>query len=220
MMTSRVPRLVGCKVASWAESVIILLLRAWLLSFCGHACALRWAVGAWARLGAWAPSLVCGGFARRHFFSYPFTLAGACMYVPLAPAAGRKEGTRINTDSRAPPAPQDDRTQHIPSTSTRRTACVVHQLRHSSDDVRCAALHEMGKLAAAAAAEHPATNHVPGHVHAHGVHVHVVHIKGRRRPTCRLYKNRPAGFTQQNHPESHVHVHMHAGTIHQLHQAK
>ena len=26
--------------------------------------------------------------------------------------------------------------------------------------------------------------------------------KGRRRPTCRLYKNRPAGFTQQNHPES------------------
>jgi len=146
MMTSRVPRLVGCKVASWAESVIILLLRAWLLSFCGHACALRWAVGAWARLGAWAPSLVCGGFARRHFFSYPFTLAGACMYVPLAPAAGRKEGTRINTDSRAPPAPQDDRTQHIPSPSTRRPACVVHQLRHSSDDVRCAALvHEMGK---------------------------------------------------------------------------
>ena len=26
--------------------------------------------------------------------------------------------------------------------------------------------------------------------------------KGRRRPTCRLYKNKPAGFTQQNHPES------------------
>jgi len=26
--------------------------------------------------------------------------------------------------------------------------------------------------------------------------------KGRRRPTCPLYKNKPAGFTQQNHPES------------------
>ena len=25
--------------------------------------------GPWARLGAWAPSLVCGGFARRSFFS-------------------------------------------------------------------------------------------------------------------------------------------------------
>ena len=24
--------------------------------------------GPWARLGAWAPSLVCGGFARRSFF--------------------------------------------------------------------------------------------------------------------------------------------------------
>ena len=38
----------------------------WVLlrRFCGRACALH---GPWARLDAWAPSLVCGGFAGRSF---------------------------------------------------------------------------------------------------------------------------------------------------------
>ena len=33
--------------------------------------------GPWARLGAWAPSLVCGGFARKSFFRKKRVLAGA-----------------------------------------------------------------------------------------------------------------------------------------------
>ena len=45
------------------------LLRAWLLRACLRAAMGHMAHAAWARLGAcWAPSLVCGGFARRSFF--------------------------------------------------------------------------------------------------------------------------------------------------------